>query len=96
VLPSFVEAYQIVASELDRLTDSDDFDRRKFANDCIGTGEQLYRLGRISNRESIAKAMFDTGLLVAQNANRQTFAAELEHLLEFLVRIRSIAAARGS
>ena len=96
VLPSFLEAYQIVASELARLQGSEEFNRGKFVDSCIGTGEQLYRLGRISNRESIAKAMFDTGLLVARNANRESFAQDLEQSLEYLVRIRSIAAARGS
>ena len=96
VLPSFIEAYQIVASELERLPDAEKFDRASFVKNCIGTGEQLYRLGRISNRESIAKAMFETGILVARNVSDKSFAAELDLQLETLVRIRSIAAARGS
>jgi glycerol-3-phosphate O-acyltransferase len=95
VLPSFLEAYQIVASELERISDNE-FDRASFIKSCIGTGEQLYRLGRISNRESIAKAMFETGILVTRNVSGESFAAELEQQLATLVRVRSIAAARGS
>jgi flagellar biosynthesis component FlhA len=40
--------------------------------------------------------MFETGILVTRNVSGESFAAELEQQLATLVRVRSIAAARGS
>ena len=108
VLEPFVDAYQVVASNLMRLPAGSGFEKSAFIQQCMGEAEQLYRLKRIAHQETVAQAMFESGLLVAKNRglieqqadgpdlndNRREFEQEVNELSRRLQDIRHIAATR--
>jgi len=110
VLEPFVDAYQIVASNLVRLPAGVEPDKNDFINKCMGEAEQLYRLKRISHQETVARAMFEIGLMVAKSRGltgtedevsvledkRREFEQEVNQLSTRLQNIRHIAATHRS
>jgi len=107
-LEPYLEAYRIVGEQLLNSGKVEDFDQKAFIDDCINIGKQLYLQRQIVSPESIAKAMFDTGLKVAKsrgmldiNASppeleerRQEYADEMRSISRQVRALRSLASAR--
>jgi glycerol-3-phosphate O-acyltransferase len=110
VLEPFLDAYHLVAEKLLGLAAGSSFDQGTFLDLCLFEAEQLYRLRRIAHQETVAKPMFESGLLVAKNrgllddavddarlfSRRSEFLQEVNDLLGRLQDIRHIAASRRS
>ena len=110
VLEPFVDAYLLVAANLVKQGSDSSFEQSEFVERCLGEAEQLYRLGRLRHQASVAKNMFETGLLVAQNrglldskageelvkSKRGEFLSEVKQLVARLQIIRHISSARRS
>lgn len=107
-LEPYLEAYRIVAEQLLQTGRGEDFDQKVFIKDCLNTGRQLHLQRQVVSRESIAKAMFDTGLKVAKSrglldislapaelaSRRQQHAEEMRTLNRRVRALRSLASAR--
>ncbi len=107
-LEPYLEAYRIVGEQLLNSGRAEDFDQKAFIGDCLNIGKQLYLQRQIVSPESIAKAMFDTGLKVAKSrglldisvspselANRrQEHADEMRAISRQVRALRSLASAR--
>jgi glycerol-3-phosphate O-acyltransferase len=80
-LESYLESYRIVAEQLRESGQAESFDQKAFIGDCLNIGRQLLLQRQVVSAESIAKAMFDTGLKVAKSRGLLDIslsAAELE------------------
>ena len=66
-LEPYLEAYRIVAEQLLRKWHCGSSTRKRSSSDCLNIGRQLHLQRQVVSRESIAKAMFDTGLKVAKS-----------------------------
>jgi glycerol-3-phosphate O-acyltransferase len=109
-LEPYLDAYRIVSEQLLASGTAESFDQKVFIKDCINTGRQLLLQRQVVSAESIAKAMFDTGLKVAKSrglldisasaaeltAQRQTFADEMRAVTRRVRALRSLASARRS
>jgi len=107
-LEPYLEAYRIVSEQLLRSGSAEDFDQKAFINDCLNIGQQLYLQRQVASPESIAKAMFDTGLKVAKSSGlldisvssaelaekRQAHADEMRAINRRVRALRSLASAR--
>ena len=65
-LEPYLDAYRIVSEQLLASGTAESFDQKIFIKDCINTGRQLLLQRQVVSAESIAKAMFDTGLKEAK------------------------------
>jgi glycerol-3-phosphate O-acyltransferase len=65
VLRSFVEAYRVVGGVLVEAGDDAVEDRAALLSQCLKTGKQQLLQGRIFSAESISKAVYETGLRLA-------------------------------
>jgi glycerol-3-phosphate O-acyltransferase len=109
-LEPYLDAYRIVSEQLLANGAAESFDQKGFIRDCINTGRQLLLQRQVVSAESIAKAMFDTGLKVAKSrglldinasaaeltAQRQTFADDMRAVTRRVRALRSLASARRS
>ncbi|MEH6592303.1 MAG: 1-acyl-sn-glycerol-3-phosphate acyltransferase [Halioglobus sp.] len=107
-LEPYLEAYRIVSEQLLNCGQVDAFDQKAFIDDCLNIGKQLYLQRQIVSPESIAKAMFDTGLKVAKSQGlldisvspselsnkRQQHADEMRAISRQVRALRSLASAR--
>jgi len=110
VFEPLAEAYQLVADRLMQMPDGEAFSREDFVARCLADGEQLHRLGHIRHQESVAKSLFETGLVLAGSrgllegegdpselrSGRNAFREEVSDLSLRLQAIRHIAATRRS
>jgi glycerol-3-phosphate O-acyltransferase len=110
VLRSFLEAYLVVASCLERLPVDEEkeiaFDSGSFLKTCQAVGKQFLLQKRILHRESVSQMHFDNGLKLAVNRGlleagapdlkerREGFAAELREIVRRLDAIDGLAASR--
>jgi glycerol-3-phosphate O-acyltransferase len=107
-LEPYLDAYRIVSEQLLQSGNGEEFDQKAFINDCLNTGRQLHLQRQVVSRESIAKAMFDTGLKVAKSrglldisassaelaARRDAHANEMRAISRRVRALRSLASAR--
>jgi glycerol-3-phosphate O-acyltransferase len=107
-LEPYLEAYRIVAEQLQHSGAADTFNQKTFIRDCLNTGRQLHLQRQVVSRESIAKAMFETGLKVARSRGlldisvgaadmserRREYAEELRAINRRARALRSLASAR--
>ena len=107
-LEPYLEAYRIVSEQLLRSGSAEDFDQKAFIDDCLNIGKQLYLQRQVASPESIAKAMFDTGLKVAKSSGlldisvssaelatrRQAHADQMRAINRRVRALRSLASAR--
>jgi glycerol-3-phosphate O-acyltransferase len=107
-LEPYLEAYRIVSEQLLTSGEAENFDQKAFIADCLNIGKQLYLQRQIVSPESIAKAMFDTGLKVAKSrglldisvssselaTRRQEHADEMRAINRQVRALRSLASAR--
>jgi len=87
---------------------AEDFDKNAFIDDCLNIGRQLHLQRQVVSPESIAKAMFETGLKVAKSRGlldislsaaelarqRQAHAEEMRAINRRVRALRSLASAR--
>jgi glycerol-3-phosphate O-acyltransferase len=104
VVRPFLDAYRIVADELERLGTS--FDEAAFLRCCLARGRQYHLQRRIRSAESVSNVLFASALKLARNralvdggkanlAERRTaFAAELRDVTRRLDAIAALAASR--
>lgn len=109
-LEPYLEAYRIVSEQLLNSGSAERFDQKAFITDCLNIGKQLHLQRQVVSPESIAKAMFDTGLKVAKSLGlldrnlseaelsrqRQTWADEMRAINRRVRALRSLASARRS
>ena len=109
-LEPYLEAYRIVSEQLLESGSAEKFDQKAFITGCLNIGRQLLLQRQVVSPESIAKAMFDTGLKVAKSrglldisvgaaelANkRQVHADEMRAINRRVRALRSLASARRS
>lgn len=107
-LEPYLEAYRIVSEQLLGAGPAENFDQKEFISDCLNIGRQLYLQRQVVSSESIAKAMFDTGLKVAKSqglldisispaelqSRRQQHADEMRAISRQVRALRSLASAR--
>jgi glycerol-3-phosphate O-acyltransferase len=106
VLRPFLEAYQVVADNLNTHSPYVEVDTRRFISECLGLGKQ-YRLQRkIATEESVSQVLFRSALALAENRNlldiddenlgekRKAFAAEIQETLRRITAIEALRAAR--
>ncbi|MFK8049481.1 MAG: 1-acyl-sn-glycerol-3-phosphate acyltransferase [Halioglobus sp.] len=107
-LEPYLQAYRIVSEQLLSSGQVEKFDREAFISDCVNIGKQLYLQRQVVSRESIAKAMFETGLKVAKSrglldisvspseltVRRQEHADEMRAINRQVRALRSLASAR--
>jgi glycerol-3-phosphate O-acyltransferase len=109
-LEPYLEAYRIVSEQLLTSGNVENFDQKNFVSSCINIGKQLLLQRQVVSQESIAKAMFDTGLKVARSRGlldismgetelaqqRSEFAADMRAINRRVRALRSLASARRS
>ena len=107
-LEPYLEAYRIVSEQLLETGSAESFDQKAFIGDCLNIGKQLYLQRQVVSPESIAKAMFETGLKVAKSRGlldisvnaaelaqqRQNHAGEMRAINRRVRALRSLASAR--
>ena len=107
-LEPYLEAYRIVGEQLLESGSAESFDQKAFIGDCLNIGKQLYLQRQVVSPESIAKAMFETGLKVAKSRGlldisvsavelaqqRQNHADEMRAINRRVRALRSLASAR--
>ncbi|MDV6280869.1 glycerol-3-phosphate 1-O-acyltransferase [Rhodococcus jostii] len=103
VLQPFLEAYAVVAGQLLRTPVDRKFDEKAFMTSCLALAEQRRLRQQIGSSESISAELFTTALKLARNrglvepnaenmaARRVEFDAELQTLIDQVLRIRAIA-----
>ncbi|MFD9661998.1 glycerol-3-phosphate 1-O-acyltransferase [Rhodococcus sp. NPDC059968] len=103
VLQPFLEAYAVVAGQLLRTPVDRKFDEKAFMTSCLALAEQERLRQQIGSSESISAELFTTALKLARNrglvepnaenmaARRVEFEAELQALIDQVLRIRAIA-----
>jgi glycerol-3-phosphate O-acyltransferase len=102
-LEPYLEAYRIVAEQLLQSGNGEQFDQKLFIRDCLNTGRQLHLQRQVVSRESIAKAMFETGLKVAKSrglldislAPKELASRRLQHAEEMRTINRRVRALRS-
>jgi glycerol-3-phosphate O-acyltransferase len=67
VLRPFIDAYQVVAEELDNLDPRHAIDEKQFFDSCLRLGKQWSLQRRIASRESVSLEMFATALKMARH-----------------------------
>ncbi len=104
VLRSFAEAYRVVAGVLADAGDAAVDDQGALLSQCLKMGKQQLLQGRVFSAESISKAVYETGLRLAEyrgllGANRATqrndFHEELRNLNKRLETILAITLAKA-
>ncbi len=105
VLRPLLEAYRVVADEVERLDPQVAFDEAKFLSRCLARGRQ-YQLRKIAGAESVSNVLFANALRLVRNrelldeshadaaARRTAFAAELREVLRRIDAIAALAASR--
>lgn len=104
VLRPFLEAYRVVADELERLAPGEALEPTRFMARCMARGRQ-YQLRRIGGAESVSNVLFASALKLARNrglldeapgtaARRATFASDLGGVLRRVDAIAALAAGR--
>jgi glycerol-3-phosphate O-acyltransferase len=105
VLRPFLEAYRVVADELESLEPEQTFDEKRFLADAMARGRRYRLQHRIESPESVSLVLFRTALQLAANRNllepgsddgRKAFASEIRRTLERIDLIATTAAARRS
>jgi glycerol-3-phosphate O-acyltransferase len=106
VLRPFLEAYQVVADNLNSHSPYVEVDERRFITECLGLGKQYRLQRRIATEESISQVLFKSALALAENRDlldiddetlgerRKTFAAEIQEALRRIDAIEALRAAR--
>ncbi len=110
VLRSFLEAYLVVASCLERLPVDEggegEFDEAAFLTTCQAVGKQFLLQKRVLHQESLSLIYFRTGLKLARNRGlleegstnlkqrREAFAAEMRELVKRVDAIDGLMASR--
>ena len=99
----YIEAYGIVAEELERLEPDAGIAKEACVQQSLKYGQQRYLQRRISSKESIAKLLFENGYKLFSNyglteagdasisARRAAVSHELGELSDRLARIRTIS-----
>lgn len=107
-LRSFIEAYLVVAEELESRADEDTWDEKSFIAAALGRGEQYKRQRRLTAGESVSKSLFEGALKLAANRDllesdgpdrgeqRQALAAELRRTLRRIDALEDIERTRRS
>ena len=106
VLRSFLEAYLVVATSLERLPAEEPVDEKRLLATCQAVGKQFLLQKRILHQESLSLMFFRNGLKLAVNrglleegaenlkARRETFAAELRELVRRVDAVDGLMASR--
>ena len=106
VLLPFLEAYQVVGDALARDEAAAPVEPAAFLRRCLALGRQYQLQRRIRSAESVSRALFETGLKLAQNrgllepggpeliARRAAFAEEIRRALRRAEAIDALAASR--
>jgi glycerol-3-phosphate O-acyltransferase len=106
VLRPFLEAYRIVADQLERIDPSQPVDESRLLSDCTGLGKQYHLQRRIRGAASISQVLFETALRLADNrgllrstepdlaAWRRAFAEEIRVAIRHTDAIDLLAASR--
>ena len=106
VLRPFLEAYRIVADELEQQDEATELDEGRFLQACMGLGKQYHLQRRIRSTASVSKVLFKTALNIAENrgllqpgepdlrAWRAAFAAEIRTAVRRTEAIDALAASR--
>jgi glycerol-3-phosphate O-acyltransferase len=106
VLRPFLEAYRIVADELEQQEEATELDEGRFLQACMGLGKQYHLQRRIRSTASVSKVLFKTALNIAENrgllqpgepdlrAWRAAFAAEIRTAVRRTEAIDALAASR--
>jgi len=106
VLLPFLEAYQVVGDALAREATDAPVEPAAFLRRCLALGRQYQLQRRIRSAESVSRALFETGLKLAQNrgllepggpelvARRAAFAEEIRRALRRAEAIDALAASR--
>jgi len=109
-LEPYLDAYRIVAEQLCNLATAQIHDKKAFVQDCLETGKQLYLQRQVVSSESIAKAMFETGIKVVKSQGlldesvaehelrelRLGYAEDMRNMSRRARTLRSLASARRS
>ncbi|MGI9289140.1 MAG: hypothetical protein ACR2P1_27455, partial [Pseudomonadales bacterium] len=110
VLEPYLDAYRVVAEQLANQDAAQPFEQKAFVASCLVTGKQLLLQRQLVSSESIAKAMFETGVKVARdyglldsssdpklcNEKRQQFAIQMSKVGRQVRALRSLSSARRS
>ena len=106
VLRPFLEAYRVVADELERLEPAASFDEAAFLKSCMARGRQYQLQRRIQSAESVSNVLFASALKLARNRalvngerpnppeRRNAFAGELRDVIRRVDAIAALAASR--
>jgi glycerol-3-phosphate O-acyltransferase len=104
VLRSFVEAYRVVASVLVEAGDEAADEKAALLSQCLKTGKQQLLQGRVFSAESISKAVYETGLRLAEyrgllaanrSVERNEFLEQLHRLNRRLETVLAITLAKA-
>ena len=105
-LRSFVDAQLVVARRLAARDPAQPIERDAFVQECLGVGRQLLLQGRLHGAESVSQELYASALRLAANrelldpggedvaVRRRAFEAEVEDVVERLVRIRELESLR--
>ena len=106
VLRPFLEAYQVVADNLNAHSPYVEVDQRRFVAESLGLGKQYRLQRRIATEESISQVLFKSALSLAENRGlldiddedlgdrRKAFAVEIQEALRRIKAIDAMRAAR--
>jgi len=105
VLRPFLEAYRVVADELESLESAQAFDEKRFLSDAMARGRRYRLQHRVERPESMSLVLFRTALQLAANRDllepgsddgRKSLAAEIRRILGRIDLIAAMTAARRS
>ncbi len=106
VLRPFLESYQVVSDNLQRLEPGKRLDEGQFLSECLGLGKQYQLQRHIESASSVSKVLFQTALKLADNRGllsasdsdirerRQAFATEIRAALRRVEAIAALGASR--
>lgn len=106
-LRSYLEAYSIVADSLQQHGPALPLDTKAFLKHCAALGRQRLLQRRITGIESVSRAYFESALKLAGSRGlldgdadtlqtaRETFAAEINLILERIARLAAVSESRG-
>jgi glycerol-3-phosphate O-acyltransferase len=105
VLRPFLEAYRVVADELESLESAQAFDEKRFLSDAMARGRRYRLQHRVERPESMSLVLFRTALQLAANRDllepgnddgRKSLASEIRRTLGRIDLIAAMTAARRS
>jgi glycerol-3-phosphate O-acyltransferase len=106
VLRPFLEAYQVVADNLNTHSPYVEVDTKRFITECLGLGRQYRLQRRIATEESVSQVLFKSALALAENRNlldiddedlggkRTAFATEIQESLRRISAVEALRAVR--